>query len=390
MSSKNYYDILGVSKNASQDEIRKAYMKKAAKHHPDKNPNNIEEATKLFQEIQKANETLSDETKREHYDRFGEDDGGQHGFPEGFPGGFAGGFPGGFNPFGEMFGQMGGNMGGNNGNNKKVKAVSINITLKELYEGTTRKIVISSKNKCDKCEYKITECHGCRGSGVKMVIRQMGPMIQQMQVPCNDCGQTGQTVERPKNKCEVCHDGLVNDRFEYDLVINKNTDYKVPIVIKNRGDYDLKKNRRSDIYLRLDINGNTEGFEIKDHDLIYLYKIHIKNALCADNLYLSHPNGKKYRLSCKEIIKNDDVKIVKHLGLPSEYSFGNLIIKFEYIYPGEILTNENFNDFISKSNEEKSEFNDIAYLIDSNDFKEDNDERRNMGNQQGGVQCAQS
>jgi DnaJ family protein A protein 2 len=383
MSSENYYDILGISKNATPEEIRKAYLKKASKHHPDKNPNNIEESTKIFKEIQKANETLSDSEKREHYDRYGDDEnvGEQD---------FSGGFPGGFNPFGEMFGQMGGNRG-NRKEKEKVKEFVINIKVQDLYNGINKKIMINSKKKCEICEYKITECNGCRGLGVKMVTRQMGPMIQQMQVPCNDCSQTGNIFERPKNKCDLCEKGLINDKFEYELNIEKNKDYMKPIIIKDRGDYDLKKKRRGDIHIKLNINDNNNNFEIKNHDLIYEYNIHIKNALCGDNLYFEHPNGKKYKLNCKEIIKNEDIKIVKHLGLPSEYSFGNLIIKFEYIYPKNILRDENYNDFINKSNEEKSEFNDIAYLVDSNDFKEDNDnddERRNMGQQ--GVQCNQS
>ena len=380
MSSKNYYDILGVSKTATQDEIRKAYMKKAAKHHPDKNRDNVEESTALFQEIQKANETLSNPEKREHYDRFGEDENGESGS------GFPGGFPGGFNPFENLFEQQ-----DRSKKEKKVKTIPIDISLKDLYGGYTKKISISSKNKCSVCEYTIKDCKSCNGSGTKRIMRQMGPMIQQMQVPCSDCGQTGCVTSKPKNKCELCKEGLVSEKFEYHLVIDKNMDYKKPIIIKEKGEYDFKTKKRCDIYIRLNLNASK--FEIKNYDLIYEYKIHIKNALCLDNLFMEHPNGKKYLLKCNEVIKNDDIKIVKHLGLPSEYSYGNLVIRFIYIYPTTILNNDTFNEFINKSSEGKEDNDDIAYLIDSQQFREENDDEhedvRGMGQGQQ-MGCQQS
>ena len=376
MSSKNYYEILEVSKNASPEEIKKAYRKQAGIHHPDKNPNNVKESTKMFQDIQKANETLSNPEKREHYDRFGEDDNGEgNGFGEGF------------NPFGDMFGQM----GRNQKREESVKSFVVNVSLTDLFNGVSKKIMINSKNKCKVCDYKIKECRVCKGSGVKVIIRQMGPMIQQMQVPCNDCNQSGNILEKPKHKCDLCDKGLVNEKFEYELNIGRNTDYMVPIIIKDKGDYDFKKNKRCDIYIKL--NPECGNFEIKNHNLIFIYKIHIKNALCVNNLYFSHPNGKNFTLNCNEIIKNDDVKIAKNLGLPTEYSCGHLIIKFEYIYPKKILNIDNFNEFVNKSSEEKSEYDNIAYLVDSEDFKEDGDqgdERQRRGMGQEGVQCAQS
>ena len=381
MSSKNYYDILGVSKTATQDEIRKAYMKKAAKHHPDKNRDNVEESTALFQEIQKANETLSNPEKREHYDRFGEDENGENGGS-----GFSGGFPGGFNPFENLFEQQ-----DRSKKEKKVKTIPMDITLKDLYSGYTKKMSISSKNKCSVCEYTIKDCKSCNGTGTKRIMRQMGPMIQQMQAPCNDCGQTGFVTTKPKNKCELCKEGLVSEKFEYNLVIDKNTDYKKPIIIREKGEYDFKNKKRCDIYIRLNLTASE--FEIKNHDLIYEYRIHIKNALCLDNLFLKHPNGKKYLLNCKEIIKNDDIKIVKHMGLPSEYSYGNLVIRFIYIYPSTILNSETFNEFINKSSETQEEHDDTAYLIDSENFKEENDDENEEGRGMGQGQqmgCQQS
>ena len=365
MSSKNYYDILEVSKTATQDEIKKAYRKQAAKHHPDKNPDKVAESTELFQEIQKANETLSDPEKREHYDKYGEDENGESGFPQGFPGGFGGGF----NPFENLFEQQ-----DRSKKEKKVKTIPMDISLKDLYNGYTKKMSISSKNKCSVCEYTIKDCKSCNGAGTKRIMRQMGPMIQQMQVPCNDCGQTGCVTSKPKNKCELCKEGLVSEKFEYHLVIDKNIDYKKPIIIKEKGEYDFKNKKRCDIYIRLNLSASE--FEIKNYDLIYEYRINIKNALCLDNLFMKHPNGKKYLLNCKEVIKNDDIKIVKHLGLPSDYSYGNLVIRFIYIYPPNILNNETFNEFINKSNEVKEDYDDTAYLIDSANFKEENDDER--------------
>lgn len=372
MSKKNYYEILEINKDCSQDDIKKAFRKMASKHHPDKNPTKIEEATKKFQEIQRAYEVLSNPEKREHYDRFGEEENGEMG---------SNGFPGGFNPFETFFNQS----NRTNRKEEKNKILTINITLKDLYNGVNKKIMITSKNKCIECNYTIRECNSCNGRGIKNIIRQMGPMIQQMQVPCNECNQTGNIMERPKKKCDLCENGLVNEKFEYVLDINKNSDYKNLIIIKNKGDYDLRSNKRNDIQIRL-IPGDNK-FEIKNHDLLYLYEINIKDALCVNNIYMDHPNGKKYILSCGEIIKNNDIKIVKHLGLPSEYSYGNLVIKFEYIYPKNILKIDNYNDFINKSNEEKEGYENTAYLIDNNDFKDNEEEN---GERQENIQCNQS
>src|SRR6056297_1222664 len=166
MSTKrDYYEILGVSKSASQDEIKKAYRKQAIKYHPDKNPGD-KEAERKFKEAAEAYEVLRDEQKRQRYDQFGH---------EGVKGG-AGGFSGGgmsfediFSQFGDIFGDMGfggfgGGFGGsarggrrqrvNKGSNIRVK---VKLTLEEIAKGTTKKLKIK----------KYVQCKACNGNGEK-------------------------------------------------------------------------------------------------------------------------------------------------------------------------------------------------------------------------------
>ena len=146
----DYYNILGISKNATDAEIKKAYKKAALKYHPDRNPNNKEAAEAKFKEISKAYQVLSDSHKRRTYDQFGE---------EGINSGVGGGFDADFSPF-DLFKQFSGQMGGdifgnlfNQGKQKKTKKIKsdpiqkiVDVELKDLYNGKKDSLLIQ-KNK---------------------------------------------------------------------------------------------------------------------------------------------------------------------------------------------------------------------------------------------------
>jgi DnaJ family protein A protein 2 len=180
-----YYTRLGVEASASVDDIKKAYKKMAIKFHPDKNPNNPE-AVEKFKEISEAYEVLSDEKKRQIYDKYGKDglkEGGfnAHNAEDIFSQFFGGG---GFSSF------FGG--GGNRGPKRTENIVhELQVTLEDLYKGKTSKLAVQRNVLCGKCSgsgaregASAAKCRTCEGRGVRIIIKQMGPMIQQMQTVC--------------------------------------------------------------------------------------------------------------------------------------------------------------------------------------------------------------
>ena len=219
MSDKrDYYEVLGVEKNATDEEIKKAYRKMAKKYHPDANPDNKQEAEAKFKEVNEAYETLSDSQKRQMYDQFG------HNGPQG---GFGGGngyysySSSGFDGFGD-FGDLGdifsfffgggfgsrGNKGSNSGPKKGADLrYSLDITFEEAFLGTEKVINISRNENCNTCKgtgakpgTKPEKCSVCGGTGQ---IRQVQTTILgQMQTtrPCSNCHGTGEVIK------EICTD----------------------------------------------------------------------------------------------------------------------------------------------------------------------------------------
>lgn len=206
MSNKDFYNILGVSRSAGDDEIKKAYRKLAMKYHPDRNPDN-KEAEEKFKEIQSAYAVLSDPEKKAAYDQFGHagvdpnNMGGAGGF-----GGF-GGFGGaqGFD-FGDIFSQMFGGAGGGRQQNQQGADLqySVEVSLEEAAQGLKKQITIPTYEECDLCHgtgakpgTKASTCTTCHGSGT-IHVRQA---IFQIQQTCPSCQGSGKEIKDPCHKC---------------------------------------------------------------------------------------------------------------------------------------------------------------------------------------------
>ena len=211
MSKKDYYELLGVSKDASEADIKKAFRKLAIKYHPDKNRDNPEEAEKKFKEINEAYSVLSDKDKRAQYDQFGPDAFQNGGAGAGGFGGFGGFGQGGFGDiFDSFFG--GGRAQRQNGPERGADLrYDLDITFKQAVFGDETEIQIPKDDTCDHCHgngaepgSKVDTCPECHGTGQQRVV-QNTPFGQMVNVrTCSHCGGTGKIIEK---KCKKCHGG---------------------------------------------------------------------------------------------------------------------------------------------------------------------------------------
>lgn len=206
--SKDYYKILGVDRNATSEEVKKAYRKMAMKYHPDKNNGDIDSETK-FKEAAEAYDVLSNPEKKSNYDRFGTADANPFGGGGGNPfGGFGHGFSMDdiFSQFGDIFGQ---NKGGGRWNQKKRKGgdlrLKVSLTIQEILKGVTKKLKYKRQDSCNSCNGKggtdVRDCMPCSGTGRRVVV-QNTPFGQiRQEHGCPDCGASGKKVANP---CGVC------------------------------------------------------------------------------------------------------------------------------------------------------------------------------------------
>ena len=226
MAKKDYYEVLGLQKGASENDIKRAYKRLASKHHPDKNQGS-KDAEEKFKEINEAYEVLGDAEKRAAYDQYGhaafEQGGGAGG------GGF-GGFGGGFGGFEDIFSEMfGGGFGGGGRRQRVVRGddlrYDIEITLEEAVKGCKKDIRLSTLAECDTChgsgaekDSKVETCPHCHGSG--RIRRQQGFFVSES--VCPTCHGSGKKIEKP---CRSCHgEGRVHKKENLSVKIPAGVD----------------------------------------------------------------------------------------------------------------------------------------------------------------------
>ncbi len=257
MSNKDLYAILGVSKSASDDDIKRAYRKLAMKYHPDRNPDN-KEAEEKFKEIQGAYEILSDKQKRATYDQFGSAAFENGGAGAGGFGGFGGGFGGaqGFD-FGDIFSQMfGGGGGGSRQQNYQGADLqySVEISLEEAASGIRKQITIPTYEECDVCHgsgakpgSSATTCSTCHGSGT-VHVRQA---IFQIQQTCPTCHGSGKEIKDP---CQKCHgEGRVKTSKTVEVNIPAGIDDGQRIRLTGEGEPGLRGAPAGDLYIHVSV-----------------------------------------------------------------------------------------------------------------------------------------
>lgn len=267
MSAESYYEILGVSETASQDEIKKAYRKKAVEHHPDKGGDE-----QVFKKISEAYDTIGDENKRRQYDA-------QKNNP-------FGGMGGGFNPFEDFFSQFGG--GRQQRQQVPDKVVNLDVTVLESYLGVEKTVNYTRKHACNTCSGSggdRTTCSKCGGQGFITVRMGNGMFIQMIQQPCDSCGGQGSMLTR---RCVTCNGlGTRNEMESVSFKIPHGTDNGQFYRMNEYGDF------FNGMYGNLIIKINLisfNNFEKVNNDLVYNAYLNLDD-LKKNSVGVPHPDG---------------------------------------------------------------------------------------------------
>ncbi|MBQ5885196.1 MAG: molecular chaperone DnaJ [Clostridia bacterium] len=263
---RDFYEVLGVDRSASDDELKKAYRKAAKKYHPDLNPGD-KEAEARFKEVNEAYEILSDQEKRSRYDQFGHAGVDPNYSAGGYGGGgFGGGF-GGFGDFGDIgdiFSSFfGGGFGGGRANPNAPRrggdvTTSVTISFEEAAKGCTKKVKVTSIDSC-------TDCHGtgaadgttpkscptCHGTGHVKVVQRTPFGQMQTQHPCDQCRGSGKIIEKP---CHTCGGkGKVRRTREEEINIPAGIDDSQILVVRGKGDAGINGGPAGDLNISVNV-----------------------------------------------------------------------------------------------------------------------------------------
>jgi molecular chaperone DnaJ len=354
MSKRDFYEILGVGKNASADEIKKAYRQKALQFHPDRNPGN-KEAEEKFKEAAEAYEVLSDANKKSRYDQFGHAGVGSSAASDGM-GGFGGaqGFGGMnmediFSRFGDVFGDFGfgGFQGGgrqmNRGQNLRVK---LKLDLQEIAHGVEKKIKVHKHSSCKECRGTgaakgsgFNTCNTCHGSGY--VTRVQRTFIGQIQstAPCPTCHGEGKIII---DKCKACHgQGIVNGEEVISVKIPAGVENGMQLSVSGQGNAAPHGGVPGDLIVLIE-EVEDELLKRNGNDLYYEHFINIADAALGCSIEVPTLDGKA-KVKIDSGTQSGKILRLKGKGLPSVNSYGR----------GDLLVNVNVWTPQSLSSEEK-------------------------------------
>ncbi len=344
--AKDYYKILGVSKNASQDEIKKAFRKLAHQHHPDKEGGD----SSKFKEASEAYSVLSDEKKRANYDQFGSADMGQGGFQggQGFGGfdfsGFQGGFGGGEEGFdlGDLFGGIFGGGGRGRGQSRRGSdiAVDVELSFKDSVYGVEKKILLHKNSACGRCNGAGNEpgtdfktCDNCKGKGQIKDVRQsiFGSIAVNRQ--CEICLGVGKI---PKEKCKQCKgSGIEHKKEEINVRIPAGVENGETVRLTGAGEA-ISGGPSGDLFIRIHVTKNS-NFKKEGNNIAGDLKIKISDALLGADRVVETVDG-PITVPVPAGIQHGEILRIKNRGflIGSGPKRGDLMLKISIEIPNRL------------------------------------------------------
>ena len=353
MAKRDYYEVLGVSKGASADEIKKAYRKLAVKYHPDKNPGN-KEAEEKFKEAAEAYSVLSDADKKAKYDQFG------HAGVEGAGPDFSGGFGnlndilndlfgGGFSGFGGGFGGFGG-FGGSGRRQERVYKgrdirVRARLTLEEIAKGVEKEISIEKNVPCPECGGKgaknsadVKTCPACNGTGqVQRVVNTfLGQSISYS--TCQQCGGEGKIITNPCPKCNGS--GLVRQRETIKVKIPAGVESGMQLTVQGEGHAAKNNGINGDLLVVIE-EIEHPLFKREGTNLFHTAIISVMDAMLGCEITVPCLDG-NYKIKVEPGTQSGKIVKLRGKGLPSlnGYGTGDLYVKLAVWIPKKLTKEE--------------------------------------------------
>jgi len=352
--TKDYYAILGVPKNASKDEIKKAYYKLAHKHHPDKGGDE-----QKFKEINEAYQVLSDDKKRNQYDQFGQtfDTGTPGAGPEGFDFGFGRGFDYEsmrdrfgdnfeFGDLGDIFEDLFGG-GGRKQKRQDIKRgrdieVELEISLEDTLAEQTKELVLEKMTACSRCHGKggepgtsVKECFTCRGAGeVQQIQKTIFGSFTRVTV-CPECGGEG---FKPEKACNVCSgEGRIKERETVKVFIPAGVDTNQVIKIDGKGDAGRKVGKSGDLFIHISVRKHPV-FQRKGDDIYTKTQIAFSQAALGDEIEVPTLGKTKILLNVPAGTESGRIFRISGKGIPhfSGYGRGNMYVELEIKTPKKL------------------------------------------------------
>ena len=353
MAKRDYYEVLGVDKNATADDIKRAYRKLAVKYHPDKNPGN-KEAEEKFKEAAEAYSVLSDSDKKMKYDQFGH--AGVDGAGPDFSGGFGnlndilndlfgGAFGGGFGGFGGFGGGFGGGQRRERVYRGRDIRVRVKLTLEEIAKGVEKEISIEKNVPCPDCGGRgarnssdIKTCPACNGTGqVQRVVNSfLGQTVTYS--TCQQCGGEGKIISNP---CHTCNGtGLVRQRETIKVKIPAGVEAGMQMTVQGEGHAAKNNGINGDLLVVIEEQEHPD-FRREGSNLLYTKVISIVDAMLGCEVEIPCLDG-KYKVKVEPGTQSGTVVRLRGKGLPSvnSYGTGDLYVKIAVWIPKKLTKDE--------------------------------------------------
>lgn len=353
MAKRDYYEVLGVDKNATEDDIKNAYRKIAIKYHPDRNPGD-KAAEEKFKEAAEAYDVLHDPQKRQQYDRFGFDGPGGGGF-SGFSG--SGGFSMDdiFSMFGDVFGGRGGfgGFGGFGGGQGKPQhhgsdlRLKVRLTLQEISTGVTKKFKVKKDVCCSHCHGTGAEgnsgtetCTTCHGSGVVVRTTQSMFGMMQTQTICPTCQGEGRII---KDKCHACHgQGVVKGDEVVEIKIPAGVSEGVVVRVPGKGNAGKYNGTPGDIHVYIE-EEPSDTFIRDGKDVIYNLLLDFPTAALGGNAEIPTIDGGRARIKVEPGTQPGKTLRLRGKGLPAVQGYGgtgDLVVNISVYVPKTLSREE--------------------------------------------------